>query len=97
MTHTFNCTSCGAPLEYTDGMEHAIRCQFCGNSVPVPEEFWREAEMKQTTKKWGKYLLIFLVVTVGIPTCLGLVGSLLGIGGSLIGIIVGFLAQVFGR
>ncbi len=97
MAQTFNCTSCGAVLEYTGGPEHTLRCQYCGTSAPVPEEFWREVEAKQTMSKWGKYLIIFLVITVGIPTCLGLVGTLLGIGGSIIGIIAAFLAQIFVR
>jgi hypothetical protein len=106
MAQTFNCTGCGAVLEYNGGPEHTLRCQYCGTNVPVPEEFWREAELKQTINKWGKYLIIFLVITVGIPTCLGLIGSilgvwigligtLLGIGGSFFGIIAGFLAQIF--
>ena len=95
MIKNLKCSSCGAELEYNGGSEHNLRCQYCGTSVPVPEEFWREAEEKQTISKWGKYLIIFLVVTVGVPTCLGLVGTLLGIGGSIFGIIVGFLAQIF--
>ncbi|HEY5271159.1 MAG TPA: hypothetical protein VII97_12540 [Anaerolineales bacterium] len=95
MPQTFNCTGCGAALEYTGGPEHTISCQYCGTSMPVPEEFWREAEVKQTMNKWGKYLIIFLVITVGIPTCLGLVGTLLGIGGSIFGIIIAFFAQIF--
>jgi hypothetical protein len=69
-----------------------MRCQYCGTEVPVPDELWQEAETKQTMNKWGRYLIIFLVLVVGIPTCLGMVGTLLGIGGSIIGIIVGFLA-----
>jgi len=97
MAQTFNCTGCGAALEYAGGPEHTLRCQYCGTSTPVPEGFWREAEVKQTMSKWGKYLIIFLVVTVGIPTCLGLVGAILGIGGSIFGIIAAFLAQIFVR
>ncbi|MCX6037956.1 MAG: hypothetical protein NTW99_08715 [Chloroflexi bacterium] len=75
----FNFTGCGAALEYTGGPEHTLRCQYCGISMPVPEEFWREAEVKQTMSKWGKYLIIFRVITIGIPTCLWLVGTLLGV------------------
>lgn len=97
MAQSFHCMSCGAEMEYNGGKDRIMHCLYCGNSVSVPEEFWQEAEKKQTLKKWGKYLIIFLFVTVGLPACLGLVGSLLGIGGSLIGIIVGFLAQLYGR
>ena len=95
MAQTFNCTGCGAALEYTGGTEHTLRCQYCGTSVPVPEEFWREAEVKQTLSKGMKYLIIFLIITVGIPTCLGLVGTILGIGGSIFGIIIDFLVRIF--
>lgn len=96
MTQTINCTSCGAALVYSGGAEHTLHCQYCGTSTPVPEEFWREAEAQAAMSKWGKYLIIFLVITVGIPTCLALVGSILGIGGSILGIIIGFLAPIFG-
>ena len=82
-------------MEYTGGSEHRVTCLYCGISVAVPEEFWREAEEKQTLNKWGKYLIIFLVIVVGIPTCLGLIGTILGIGGSLIGIVIGFLGPIF--
>jgi LSD1 subclass zinc finger protein len=95
MAQTFSCTGCGAALEYTDGAEHTVRCPYCGNNMPVPEEFWREVETKKAMSKWGKYLIIFLVITVGVPTCLGLVGTLLGIGGSIFGIIVSFLVSIF--
>jgi hypothetical protein len=95
MAQTFNCPGYGAAQEYTGGQDRTMRCQYCGTTVPVLEELWREAEVKQTISKWGKYLIIFLVITVGITTCLGLVGTLLGIGGSIFGIIIAFLAQIF--
>lgn len=37
MTKPFKCPSCGGPLEY-DGSHITIRCEFCSNSVIVPEE-----------------------------------------------------------
>jgi hypothetical protein len=103
MSQTFECANCGATLEY-GGAEHTLKCPFCNSATAVPEELWRaaeaarqEVEIKQTQKKWGKYLLIFLAITVGLPTCLGLVGtlvaSLLGFGGGLIGILAPFLAK----
>lgn len=33
----FKCPSCGGPLEY-DGGDITVRCEFCSNSVIVPEE-----------------------------------------------------------
>ena len=37
MAKTFNCPSCGAPLE-TDGHEASIHCEYCGATVIVPTE-----------------------------------------------------------
>jgi hypothetical protein len=95
MGQFFNCTSCGASLEYDASPEHTMRCEYCGTTIPVPEEFWQAAEAKQTLNKWGKYLILFLVLVVVVPTCLSLVGALLGIGGSIIGIFVAFIAPFF--
>jgi DNA-directed RNA polymerase subunit RPC12/RpoP len=36
MAETFNCPSCGAPLE-TDGKETSIHCEYCGETVIVPQ------------------------------------------------------------
>ena len=97
MPQTFDCPNCGATLEYS-GTEHTMKCSYCNNDAVVPEELWRaaeatrqELELKQTQKKWLKYLWIFLAVTVGLPLCLTLVGTLFGIGGSIIGIIAPFI------
>jgi outer membrane protein assembly factor BamB len=35
---TFNCPTCGAPLDYDGGPETTIHCPFCNSSVVVPEE-----------------------------------------------------------
>ena len=45
-TQTFNCPSCGAPLEYHDGDPAAIHCPFCENTVVVPPEL-RPAQSTQ--------------------------------------------------
>ena len=37
MSTTFNCPSCGAPIDYDGGPDPTIRCQFCNNVVIVPE------------------------------------------------------------
>ncbi|MRR36455.1 hypothetical protein EG829_17640 [bacterium] len=103
MSQTFTCSNCGATLEY-NGTAHMMKCSFCNGNAEVPERLWQaaesakqEVEIQQTQKKWGKYLLIFLAITVGLPTCLGLVGTLvavvLGFGGTLIGILAPFLIK----
>jgi len=38
MIKTFNCPSCGAPLDYDGGDDSTIRCPFCSSSVIVPTE-----------------------------------------------------------
>jgi ribosomal protein L7/L12/outer membrane protein assembly factor BamB len=42
MTKTFNCPSCGAPLDYDGGDDLTIRCPFCNSSVIVPAELRTE-------------------------------------------------------
>jgi LSD1 subclass zinc finger protein len=41
MAETFNCPTCGGPLEYTQGNDNTIRCQYCQNIVIVPQELRR--------------------------------------------------------
>ena len=38
MANTFNCPSCGGPLEI-EGDKTSIGCKYCGDTVAVPEEF----------------------------------------------------------
>jgi sugar lactone lactonase YvrE len=38
MMETFDCPSCGGPLEYKGGNDKTVRCPFCLNSVIVPKE-----------------------------------------------------------
>ena len=38
MTQSFNCSNCGAPLDYSGGNAPTIRCPFCKNTVIVPAE-----------------------------------------------------------
>jgi hypothetical protein len=94
MAQSFSCPNCGATLEYS-GSGRTMKCSYCESQATVPEELWqaaesaqKELEVQQTQKKWLKYLWIFLAVTVGLPLCLGLVGTVLGLIGSLIGITV---------
>jgi predicted amidophosphoribosyltransferase len=96
MAQSFNCPNCGAAVEY-HGTGRTMACPYCGTTLAVPEEFWRELETAKTVDQWKKYVIIFLVITVVLPTCLGLFGMVLGIGGSIFAVILQFILQVFVR
>ncbi|HEY0004717.1 MAG TPA: NHL repeat-containing protein [Pyrinomonadaceae bacterium] len=38
MAQSLECNNCGAPVKFAGGYEVTVPCQFCGNSVVVPEE-----------------------------------------------------------
>jgi hypothetical protein len=99
MSQTFSCPNCGATLDYAGdgGLTGAqtMSCAYCGNTVAVPPELWQPieaAKTAQTVSQWSKYLLIFIIIVFVVPTCLGLIGTLLGIGGSVIGAIFAIIA-----
>jgi DNA-binding beta-propeller fold protein YncE/DNA-directed RNA polymerase subunit RPC12/RpoP len=50
MTQTFDCPTCGAPLDIKTGADPVIRCPYCNASVVVPEEL-RIPGSKPSTKK----------------------------------------------
>jgi hypothetical protein len=83
-------------MEYS-GSSRTMRCAYCNNNVPVPEEFWREVETKRTVKRWTTYLIIFLVITVVLPTCVGMFATLIGVAAPIVAMIVGFILQLFIR
>lgn len=96
MANTFNCPNCGAALEYS-GSGRDTKCPYCGATVPVPEALWQPVEQARTASRWKLYVLIFLFITVVLPTCLSLLGAALGIGGGLLAAFAPFVLQLFGR
>jgi hypothetical protein len=72
-----------------------MQCSYCGANLDVPEEFWGAAEAAKTASRWNKYIILFLILTVGLPTCLGLLGTVLGIGGSILAVILAFALRIF--
>ena len=92
----FECPSCGGTLEY-GGHGRTSKCPYCGTVCQVPEVLWTSAEQSQATQQWQKWVVIFLVVTVVLPTCLGLIGTVLGIGGGLLAAIVPFILAISGH
>ncbi len=94
MPQSFNCPNCGATLDYS-GAGRTMKCPYCGTLVQVPEQLWQPVEQARTADQWKRYILIFLLITVGLPTCLGLVGTVVGIGGSIFAAIIPFIIRLF--
>jgi hypothetical protein len=79
------------------GSGRTQKCTYCRTVVQVPQALWQPAEQARSVDQWKKWIIIFLIVTVGLPTCLGTVGSILGIGAGLLGAVVSFAAALFGH
>ena len=94
MTQTLSCPRCGASLEY-HGTGRTMQCSYCATILDVPEEFWGAAEAAETARRWKRYVILFLVLTVGLPTCLGLLGTVLGIGGGILAVILPSVLRIF--
>lgn len=63
MIQTFDCPSCGGPLEHKGGHEKTVRCPFCYNSVIVPKDLRaRTAELPQVQPNLSRRLLIALPI-----------------------------------
>jgi streptogramin lyase len=71
MIETFDCPSCGGPLEHKGGPEKTVRCPFCYNSVIVPKELRAHtAELLNQREQLSRGLRvaapIIIIVTVGL-------------------------------
>jgi hypothetical protein len=93
--HAFECPSCGGALKYA-GRGRTAKCPYCGTVAQVPSDLWQPVEQAQSTQQWKKWIAIFLLVTVVLPTCLGLLGAALGIGGGIFATILAFILAIFG-
>ena len=93
LAETSSCQSCGAALEY--GGARMIRCPYCGTVAPVPKSLWQARGQAESMGQWRKWIVVFLAPTVGLPTCLGLVGAVLGIGGGIFAAIIPFVLSFF--
>lgn len=74
-----------------------MNCPFCGSTVQVPDGLWQPVEEARTANRWKTYLIVFLVVTVGIPTCASLVGVAAGIGGTFVAALAPFVLRLSGH
>ena len=64
MASTFNCSGCGAPLDYS-GSGDTMRCPYCHNNVIVPEELRHPAAAAQTAVGSGEMYAITRLVESG--------------------------------
>jgi LSD1 subclass zinc finger protein len=102
MTANFNCPSCGAMLEYKSG-EATILCPYCNNSVVPPPEV-RQAADEQTISEsvknmapWVKVFIIGTIIIIVVPSCIGIIGSLIGIvvgiGAPILAVVLSFMGK----
>jgi predicted RNA-binding Zn-ribbon protein involved in translation (DUF1610 family) len=97
MAQTLNCSSCGGTVEIT-GSAATTKCPFCNTTLVVPEELRQveaQTELTASAKTWGRYLIILLIITVGLPTLIGLCGSALGICAGVGAPLLALLLQLF--
>jgi len=96
VVQTFACPSCGATLEYSGG-GRTVQCPYCATVAQAPEALWRPSADAQAARQWKNWILLFLALTVGLPTCLGVLGTALGIGGGILAAILPFVLRMLGR
>ena len=93
---TFNCPRCGGNLAYPSGStEPNLTCQYCGSTIPVPDELRApglQARASAEAIKYGRWLIIFILLVVGVPTCLGIGGTLIGIAASILAPLIAIFA-----
>ncbi|MCC7358924.1 MAG: hypothetical protein IT317_05575 [Anaerolineales bacterium] len=83
---TFACPSCGGSLAYS-GAAPTVVCQYCGSTVAVLAELRRPGltlPAHETNRQAMRWLVIFLVLVVGVPTCLGLAGAFLSVAAAVL-------------
>src|SRR5215210_4128188 len=70
MIHSFDCPSCGGPLEYNGGNDVTVRCHFCGNSVFVPQHLRAPASeaFKQPATQSANPRFVYLIFVVALIT-----------------------------
>lgn len=90
--YSFTCPTCGGRVD-DPGSGPTTRCPYCQNLVPVPEEIRQAVQERQTRKalsRNARYLVIFLIIVIVVPTCIGLFASLVGVFAPLLAMILAF-------
>ena len=103
MPLTFNCPNCGAQLEYQGG-NTSLACPYCGNSVVVPADLQQAHAQDEVRKmltwpelrknRWFKVSVALFFVIFVLPTCVGVIGSLIGIAAGVGAPILAVILQV---
>jgi hypothetical protein len=97
---SFACPNCGGSINF-QGTDPTTVCPYCGNTVAVPQALRQpglDLEAKKALDHGSRYLIIFVILVFGIPTCLAVAGTVIGIGASLlVPVIMLFTAFFFGR
>ncbi len=98
----FNCPNCGGSLNYK-GELTIMQCQYCNSTVAVPQEIRAAATavaVGEGVKKitpMVKYFIIFMILITVVPTCIGLIASLIGvvvgIGAPILVVILSFIGR----
>jgi hypothetical protein len=80
-TQSFNCPACGAGLDVIEEGATTMECTYCHTSVAIPLELRKPITPKpiQLTKTQIRWIWIFIIVVFVVPTCLGLIGTLVGV------------------
>ena len=95
MAASFNRPHCGARVGKYMGTAHTVTCQYCGTMVEAPPESGRRLSSAKPRPGGGNTLRSFSTLTVGVPTCLGLFGAILGMGGSIFAVVLPFILRIF--
>lgn len=95
VTQTFTCPHCGAAVEY-DGAGRSTKCSYCGSMASVPEALWQPVEHARAITQWKMYVLVFLTITLVLPTCASFVATVLGVGGGILAVFAPFVLRLLG-
>jgi hypothetical protein len=96
MNYSLTSPSSGGAADYA-GAGRTIKCPYIESMLRAPAGPLRPAPEAQTSARWRNDLIWFLILPSGLPTCLGLLGSLVGIGAGILRIILAFVHQIPGR
>src|SRR5215213_1298185 len=78
MIDTFNCPSCSGPLHY-DGGSVTVRCQFCHNSIIVPEELRQPSVAPAARPQRAGSLRSILLLSISLVVIVVVIGGILGL------------------